>query len=161
MPLGSGEVREESEAKRTRRMNNSSDNSNVRKKILIVEDEADVREVLSRTLRSAGYEVQEASHALGAICAMVRSGADLILTDIRMPVVDGLELVRELKSHEDTRHIPIVAVTGMDTPDTRANAKEAGCVAFITKPIITAEFLKQIAVVLGADDNENVICLAN
>ena len=135
--------------------------SNARKKILIVEDEADVREVLSRTLRSAGYEVLEANHALGAICAMVRSGADLILTDIRMPVVDGLELVRELKSHDDTRHIPVVAVTGMVTPESRTAALEAGCVGFITKPIDTNEFLKQIAVVLGADDNENVVCLAN
>jgi two-component system cell cycle response regulator DivK len=134
-------------------------NANAKKKILIVEDEADVREVLSRTLRSAGYEVMEASHALGAICAMVRSGADLILTDIRMPVVDGLDLVRELKSHDDTRHIPIMAVSGMVTPESRTAALEAGCVGFIAKPIDTAVFLKQIAQVLGAD--EDVVCLAN
>ena len=56
--------------------------SATRKKILLVEDDADVREVLSRVLRTAGYEVQEAGNALGAVCAMVRAGADLVLTDI-------------------------------------------------------------------------------
>jgi CheY-like chemotaxis protein len=122
-------------------------NSTGKKSILVVEDEADIREILSRTLRSAGYEVREANHALGAICAMVRDGADLILTDIRMPVVDGLELVRELKSHEDTRHIPVIAVTGFDTPEARAAAKQAGCVGFIAKPIDTTEFLKEVAAV--------------
>ena len=122
-------------------------NSTGKKSILIVEDESDIREILSRTLRSAGYEVHEANHALGAICAMVREGADLILTDIRMPVVDGLELVRELKSHEDTKHIPVIAITGFDTPEARKAAAQAGCVDFIAKPIDTAEFLKQIAAV--------------
>ena len=120
-------------------------NSSGKKSILIVEDEADIREILSRTLRSAGYEVHEANHALGAICAMVRNGADLILTDIRMPVVDGLELVRELKSHEDTKHVPVVAITGFDTPEMRKAAMQAGCVGFITKPIDTTEFVNQIA----------------
>src|SRR5467141_86393 len=75
--------------------------SKTRKRILIVEDDSDFREILSRSLRKAGYEVQEAEHALGAICAMVRAGADLVLTDIRMPIMDGLGLVRELKAHED------------------------------------------------------------
>ena len=116
-----------------------------RRKILIVEDETEVREVYSRTLRQAGYEVQEAGHALAAVCAMVRAGADLVLTDIHMPIMDGLELVRELKAHEDTRLVPIVAITGHDTPENRAAAFDAGCVGYITKPVDTAEFLKLIA----------------
>jgi len=119
--------------------------SPTKKKILIVEDDADVREVFSRVLRTAGYEVQEAGHAFGAVCALVREGADLILTDIKMPIVDGFDLVRELKSHDDTRRVPIVAITGFDSPKRRAAALEAGCVGYITKPIDTGEFLKQIA----------------
>ena len=93
--------------------------SKTKKKILIVEDDSDFRAVLSRSLRQAGYEVSEAEHALGAICAMVRAGADLILTDIRMPIMDGLGLVRELKAHEDTCDVPVVAMTGFDTPENR------------------------------------------
>jgi len=120
-----------------------------KKKILLVEDDSDVREILSRTLRKAGYEVQEAGHAFGAVCAMVRAGADLVLTDIHMPVMDGLGLVRELKAHEDTRRVPVVAITGFDTPEGRAAALKAGCVGYITKPIQTGDFLSQIAKFLG------------
>ena len=124
--------------------------SPTKKRILIVDDDADIREVLSRVLRTAGYEVQEAGHAFGAVCALVREGADLILTDIKMPIVDGFDLVRELKSHDDTRRVPIVAVTGFDSPQRRAAALEAGCVGYITKPIDTGEFLNQVAKFLQA-----------
>jgi CheY-like chemotaxis protein len=116
-----------------------------RNRILIVEDDTDVREIFSRALRQAGYEVQEAGHALGAVCAMVRAGADLVVTDIRMPIMDGLSLVNELKAHEDTRSVPIIALTGYDTPENRAAAFEAGCIGYITKPIDTDEFVSQIA----------------
>src|SRR5262245_53213860 len=116
-----------------------------RKRILIVEDDSDFREVLSRALRQAGYEVSEAEHALGAICAVVRAGADLILTDIRMPIMDGLGLVRELKAHEDTCGVPVVAMTGFDTPEHRTAALQAGCVGYIAKPIDARDFLGQIA----------------
>lgn len=119
--------------------------SKTKKKILIVEDDSDVREILSRVLRTAGYDVQEAGHALGGVCAMVRAGADLVLTDINMPIMDGLGLVRELKAHEDTRRVPIVAITGLDTAERRAAALQAGCVGYITKPIDTGDFLSQIA----------------
>jgi two-component system cell cycle response regulator DivK len=125
-------------------------NSAIKKRILIVEDDPDVREVLSRVLRTAGYEVQEAGHALGAICAMVRAGADLVLTDINMPIMDGFGLVRELKSHQDTRLVPVVAMTGFDTPERRAAAVQAGCVGYITKPFDTEEFLGQVAEFLRA-----------
>ena len=119
--------------------------SKTRKTILIVEDDSDFREILSRSLRQAGYEVHEAEHALGAICAMVRAGADLILTDLRMPIMDGLGLVRELKAHEDTRRVPVFAMTGFDTPEIRAAALQAGCVGYIAKPIDAGDFLGRIA----------------
>ena len=122
-----------------------------RKRILIVEDDSDFREILGRSLRKAGYEVHEAEHALGAICAMVRAGADLILTDIRMPIMDGLGLVRELKAHEDTCGVPIVAMTGFDTPEHRQAALQAGCVGYIAKPIDAHEFLCRIAEFIRAE----------
>src|SRR6185369_4255915 len=128
--------------------------SKTKKKILIVEDDTDVREILCRSLRKAGYEVQEAEHALGAICAMVRAGADLVLTDIRMPIMDGLGLVRELKAHEDTRRVPVVAMTGFDTPENRAAALQAGCIGYFAKPIDGHEFLGRIAEFIRAAPQE-------
>ena len=125
--------------------------SKTRKRILIVEDDSDFREILGRSLRQAGYEVHEAEHALGAICAVVRTGADLILTDIRMPIMDGLGLVRELKAHEDTCAVPVVAMTGFDTPENRTAALQAGCVGYIAKPIDAHEFLGRIAEFIRAE----------
>ena len=82
---------------------------------------------------------------------MVRAGADLILTDIRMPIMDGLGLVRELKAHEDTRRVPIVVMTGFDTPENRAAALDAGCVGYFAKPIDARDLLGRIAEFMRAE----------
>ena len=119
--------------------------SSVRKRILIVEDDPEILELLALVLRDAGYDVEKAENALGAVCAVVRSAPDLVLADIKMPIVDGMGLASELKSHQDTRHIPVVAVTGFDTPENRASAIEAGYDGYITKPIDTQRFPDQIA----------------
>jgi len=122
--------------------------SALRKKILIVEDEPAIRELISAVLRAAGYEVDTAEHALGAVCAVVRAAPDLVVADIRMPIVDGLGLASELKGHQDTLHIPIVAVTGFDTPENRAAALNAGYDGYIAKPIDALTFPDQIAAFL-------------
>jgi two-component system, cell cycle response regulator DivK len=118
--------------------------THVKKRILVVEDDPSVRNVISRSLEKGGFTVVQAEHALAAICALVQEGVDLVLVDIRMPILNGVELVRQLKAHDDTRHVPIVAVTGSDEPQDRANAFEAGCVGYITKPIDVKNFPKQI-----------------
>ena len=114
-------------------------------KILIVEDDLDTRELLSTVLSQAGYQVATAEHALGAVCAVVRSAPDLVLADIRMPIVDGMGLASELKAHRDTHHIPVVAVTGYDSPENRASALKAGYDGYIPKPIDIERFPGQIA----------------
>jgi CheY-like chemotaxis protein len=114
-------------------------------KILIVEDDLDTRELLSTVLTQAGYQVATAEHALGAVCAVVRSTPDLVVADIRMPIVDGMGLASELKAHQDTRHIPVVAVTGYDSPENRASALKAGYDGYIPKPIDISRFPGQIA----------------
>ena len=120
--------------------------SEKKQRILIVEDQPLMLELLSTVLQEAGYEVDQAEHALAAVCAVVRAAPpDLILTDIRMPIVDGLELVRTIKADTGARHIPIVAVTGLDTPQAREAAHKAGCIGYITKPIDVKRFPQQIA----------------
>ena len=115
------------------------------KRILVVDDDGDLRTVLTMLLREAGYEASSAEHALAAVFAAVRTRPELILVDIRMPIMNGLELVRELKAHRDTRGIPLVAMTGDDSPDMRAAALEAGCVGFVAKPFEPNQVLDQIA----------------
>ena len=115
------------------------------KKVLVVDDDGDLRTVLTLLLQEAGYEAIGAEHALAAVFAAVRARPDLILVDIRMPIMNGLELVRELKAHRDTRSIPLVAMTVQDTPEIRAAASEVGCVGFLSKPFEPNVVLDQIA----------------
>jgi CheY-like chemotaxis protein len=119
--------------------------SSAGKRILIVDDDAQIREVFGALLEATGYQVQTAEHALAAVASIVRASPDVILVDIRMPIVDGIELVRELKTHPDSRNIPVIAVTGHDSQETREAALKAGCVHYFAKPVDPQGLLRQIA----------------
>jgi two-component system, cell cycle response regulator DivK len=121
---------------------------NEKTKVLIVDDNPQILELFSALLQTAGYEVEQAEHALAAVAAVVRAAPDIILADIRMPIVDGMGLVQELKAHADSRHIPVVAVTGYDSPETHAAAIKAGYDGYLTKPIDPARFPAQIQAIL-------------
>lgn len=120
-----------------------------RKRILIVDDEPQVLEVFSALLREKGYEVDTAEHALAAIAAVVRATPDLILADLQMPIVGGMELAHELKSHIDSRTIPVIAFTGYDTPQLREAAQKAGYDGYLPKPTEPGVFLVEVAKLLG------------
>jgi DNA-binding response OmpR family regulator len=109
-----------------------------------VDDDPQVLEVFSALLQEIGYEVEPADNALAAIAAVVRAKPDLILADIRMPIVGGMDLVRELKSHLDSERIPVVAFTGFDSPEMREAARKAGYDDFLPKPTDPGRFLDQI-----------------
>ena len=117
-----------------------------KKQILLVDDDPRILQIYSELLQDAGYAVKTAENALAAVAAVVRAAPDLILADIRMPIVGGMDLVRELKSHIDSRSIRVVAFTGYDTPAMREAALKAGYDDFLPKPKAnTATFLRQIA----------------
>jgi CheY-like chemotaxis protein len=115
-----------------------------KKRILIVEDQPEIRELLVLLLEQAGFEVQPAEHALAAVFAIVHQKPDLILTDIRMPIIDGIALINEIRTHSDSADIPVMIVTGLDSPECRDAAIKAGCAGYITKPIDPLRFGAQI-----------------
>jgi CheY-like chemotaxis protein len=80
--------------------------------ILVVDDEADVRFVLRRIFERDGHEVVEAGHGAAALECVLRSPPDLVVTDVMMPVMGGVELIRRLRVDPTTRDIPILAVSG-------------------------------------------------
>lgn len=112
--------------------------------ILIVEDDPQVMEVFSLLLEESGYKVRRADSALPALLMAGGKLPDLILTDLNMPHMNGLELIVQFKRYADTRDIPIVVVTGSDEPANRKAAIKAGCAGYITKPVTSAKFLAQI-----------------
>jgi CheY-like chemotaxis protein len=126
----------------------SSSKTTKHKRILLVDDDPEALELFSALLSEAGYQVDKAANALAAICAVIRHAPDLVLADIRMPIIDGAELARELKRHRDSSHIPVVALTGYDTPGMRESALQSGYDDYITKPINLPRFHEQLAKVL-------------
>lgn len=112
---------------------------------MIVDDEPAILEIFSLVLREAGYSVETAEHALAAVAAVVRKRPDLVLADIRMPIVDGKGLVAELKGSRDTKDIPVVAITGYDGPGAQDAAFRAGYDGYMTKPIEVRSFPQKIA----------------
>lgn len=113
--------------------------------VMVVDDTAAVRIVLRMQLIVLGYRVLEARNGAEAVELGERERPDLILMDISMPVLDGLEATRLLRSSPLTRDIPVVALSAFPEDECRARAAEAGCREFAVKPIEMGELAKLIA----------------
>jgi two-component system, cell cycle response regulator DivK len=106
-----------------------------RKRILIVEDNYPCLTLLNDVLEAHGCEILETTKGLEAINLARDYRPDLILMDIRLPDISGLEVTRLLKQDDQTKSIPIIAVTAFAMPGDEINALESGCDAYIAKPI--------------------------
>ncbi len=112
-----------------------------KKRILIVEDN-DLNLKLFRDLLNAnGYETVETKEGLEAIHLTRTLTPDLILMDIQLPEISGLEVTKRIKADETIAHIPIIAVTAFAMKDDEEKILRAGCQAYISKPISIGEFL--------------------
>ncbi len=119
------------------------------RKILLVEDDESLRQAFRILLEDSGYEVREAGTAAEALDACVADRPSLVLLDLGLPDRPGLDVARELKAAPDTRATPVVALTGRVGPDERRACLEAGCSAYLSKPIEARILLRRINEVLG------------
>ncbi|GBE57110.1 polar-differentiation response regulator DivK [bacterium BMS3Abin01] len=115
-----------------------------RKKILVVEDNEMNLELVTDILEAEGYEVIQAANGNDALESANSQQPDLILMDIQLPEMDGLEVTRLLKSNESTRQIKVVALTAHAMRGDEEKARSAGCSGYIPKPINTREFASVI-----------------
>jgi CheY-like chemotaxis protein len=119
------------------------------KKILLVEDNPVNRRLAEFLLRSQGYQVREATTAPEAFEMLKTDHFDLIVMDIQLPGMDGLEITRKLKEQPATADIPVIAVTSYAMKGDREKALAAGCSGYVTKPIDKNIFIQEIAARLG------------
>ena len=117
-------------------------------RILIVEDNEMNRDMLSRRLMRAGYRVAIATDGAQAIMKSQSDRPDLILMDMSLPVIDGWDATRQIKSDPGTQTIPIIALTAHVMSGDREKAMQAGCNDFETKPIDFARLLAKIEIAL-------------
>ena len=111
------------------------DSSHTHPRVLLVEDAPFLRYAFARLLRMHGFEVKEATDGREALDCLAEFRPQLVLTDLMMPVMDGVELIRQLHADPTTAEIPVVAITADATEQTERQARDAGAVDFITKPI--------------------------
>ena len=122
------------------------------KRILIVEDN-DLNLKLFRDLLTAhGYETIETREGIEAITLTRNERPDLILMDIQLPEISGLDVTRQLKAEESLRSIPIIAVTAFAMKDDEEKILSAGCQAYISKPISIVPFLNTVRKFLGEQE---------
>jgi CheY-like chemotaxis protein len=113
-------------------------------KILIVEDNPVNMKLVTDILELDGFEVHTCQDAERALVILAEMHPDLILMDVALPGMDGLELTRRLKANENTKDIKIVALSAFAMKTDKDKAMAAGCNGYITKPINTRIFTKQI-----------------
>lgn len=118
-------------------------------RILYVEDDSAVAELCQRWLEGAGYEVVVATDGTKALeLALGNPGVDAIVMDIRLPDIDGNEVVRRIRAAQPDRHIPVIALTAVATPLGKEQSTQAGIDAFYVKPMAMREFLSELRSVL-------------
>jgi two-component system chemotaxis response regulator CheY len=119
------------------------------KTILAVDDSASMRQMIKLTLRNAGYEVIEAGDGQQALTQARQNAFHMILTDLNMPVMDGMVFIRELRKLPAYMGVPIVFVTTESDAEKKQQAKAAGATAWITKPFQPEQLVAVAKKVLG------------
>ncbi|MFA4015080.1 MAG: hypothetical protein RUDDFDWM_000153 [Candidatus Fervidibacterota bacterium] len=120
------------------------------KKILIADDEVLVRQVIKQVLQSEGYDVIEAKDGKEAVELVRNEKPDLLIIDVRMPVMDGMQACRIIREFDEPiRSIPIIILTAIDTVLGRRLSAELGIEMYLTKPISLKELRQRVKELIG------------
>jgi CheY-like chemotaxis protein len=120
--------------------------------ILLIEDNEMTMELVTDLLEAAGFRLLVASDAERGVSFAIARRPDLILMDLALPGLDGLQATRRLKQDPATARIPVIALTAQVMAEDRRRARDAGCAGFIEKPIDTRSFARTVGEFLRAAD---------
>ncbi|HLO13867.1 MAG TPA: response regulator [Anaerolineales bacterium] len=120
------------------------------KTVLIIEDEPDAAELFAEMMRVSGFRVLKTSSSTPAISLMNSEKPDVVLLDIMMPEVSGLEILRQIRRDPDLASIPVVVVSAKSMPADIKNGMEAGASTYLTKPVGFLELKEAVERALGS-----------
>src|ERR1700745_246078 len=124
--------------------------------VLLVDDYPDAREMYTEYLEYSGFDVVEAGNGMEALQRAVDNAPDILLMDLSLPVMDGWEATRRLKADKRTAAIPVVALTGHALAGISEGAKKAGCAAFVPKPCLPEDLVKEIRKILDGPPSSSI-----
>ncbi len=119
------------------------------KTILIVDDSASLRQVVSIALKGAGYDVLEASHGQDALGKLDGKKINLIISDVNMPVMDGITFVKEMKKLPAYKFTPVIMLTTEGSDDKKKEGQAAGAKAWVVKPFQPEQMLKAVSMLIA------------
>jgi excisionase family DNA binding protein len=121
-----------------------------RPRVLVVDDEASIRDLLEKTLAMSDYDVDTAADGRSALERMRLNSYDLLITDLKMPGMDGLAVVREARRYKSD--MPIIIITGFSTESSAIEALNLGVSGYLTKPFRVPQVLSKAAKALGLEE---------
>ncbi|MGF1659965.1 MAG: response regulator [Rubrimonas sp.] len=120
------------------------------KTVLAVEDSPSVRQLIRMTLLDYGYDVSEAKNGAEALQKTGGARFDAVVTDINMPVMNGIEFIRQFRATPQSQGVPVIVLTTESGDAMKAEAREAGATAWLTKPFTQQQLLDALRKVAGA-----------
>ena len=114
------------------------------RRVLTVDDSKTMRDMVSYTLKSAGFEVLEAEDGGAALAVLSSASVDLVITDINMPKMDGVTLVKELRGRPAYKATPVLILTTEGGDDKKAQGRAAGATGWIVKPFVPEKLLQVV-----------------
>ncbi|MDY6944769.1 MAG: response regulator [Pseudomonadota bacterium] len=115
------------------------------KRILVVDDSESLRQIVGIALRRAGYEIVEARNGQEALAQLDTGKLHLIISDVNMPIMNGLEFVKHVRRHASAKFTPVVMLTTEGQEDMKRQGKEAGAKAWISKPFNAPQLLEVVS----------------
>jgi CheY-like chemotaxis protein len=119
-------------------------------RILVIDDDQDLGRVIRRVLELEGYEVVLSDDGLRGLAAAQRQRPDAIVLDLMMPVMDGYQVLAELRDDERTKDVPVVVLTAVALDETRERVEAAGAATFLTKPFEPKNLSRALASLVGS-----------
>jgi GAF domain-containing protein/response regulator RpfG family c-di-GMP phosphodiesterase len=145
---------QDEETLETESENTQSKNQNSKYKILVVDDNPDLRTYVSNILRANGYQVRTARNGLEGLRITKEIAPSLIVSDLMMPLMSGLEMIRMIRNEEKLKGIPIILLTAKVDEETRIESTERGADAYLAKPFNDRELLAEVRNLIALKENE-------
>ena len=125
------------------------------RRVLVAEDEASLRDFVSRNLRARGFAVVEATNGLEALALWESEAPQLLVLDVMMPRMDGIEVVRTLKADKATAGIPVILLSAKAQSTDINGGLDAGADDYVTKPFDPLELLDKVAALIGTPEGDD------